>query len=208
MSIQYAVNAEIFDIGQTLPIDSDNFLIDSNIWFWMTYSKSSYGNINFRQNIMNQYANYVGKVISCNAKICCSGLSLSELSHIIEKTELNIHNSCNPPVIKTKEFRHNYPLKRSQVVKEIQTAWSQVTNIANSLSVNIDISTSTNALNRLQTEKIDGYDVFILESMKGHNVVQVITDDGDFATVSGIQVFTANRNVLQAAKSQNMLKTR
>ncbi|MFV9689915.1 MAG: hypothetical protein ACNY01_02980 [Desulfobacteria bacterium] len=68
--------------------------------------------------------------------------------------------------------------------------------------------TATAALNRLQTEKLDGYDLFILESMKNHGVVQVITDDGDFATVSGIQVFTANRNVIAAAKNQAKLKIR
>lgn len=54
----------------------------------------------------------------------------------------------------------------------------------------------------------DGYDLFILESMRSHGVVQVITDDGDFATVPGIQVFTANRNVIQAARAQGRLITR
>jgi hypothetical protein len=44
--------------------------------------------------------------------------------------------------------------------------------------------------------------------MKNHGVVQVITDDGDFATVPGIQVFTANRNVISAARSQGKLLIR
>lgn len=80
--------------------------------------------------------------------------------------------------------------------------------MADPLAVTIDDMTATAALNRLQTEKLDGYDLFILESMKNHGVVQVITDDGDFATVSGIQVFTANRNVIAAAKDQGKLKIR
>jgi hypothetical protein len=41
-----------------------------------------------------------------------------------------------------------------------------------------------------------------------HGVLQLITDDGDFATVPGIQVFTANRNVINAARSQGKLQTR
>ena len=36
----------------------------------------------------------------------------------------------------------------------------------------------------------------------------VQADDGDFATVPGIQVFTANRNVIQAARAQGRLATR
>jgi hypothetical protein len=51
-------------------------------------------------------------------------------------------------------------------------------------------------------------DLFILKHIKKHGVVQVIMDDGDFATVAGIQVFTANRNVISAARSQGKLLTR
>lgn len=55
---------------------------------------------------------------------------------------------------------------------------------------------------------VDGYDLFILEAMTAKGVIQVITDDGDFASVPGIQVFTSNRNVLNAAKAQNRLIAR
>lgn len=44
--------------------------------------------------------------------------------------------------------------------------------------------------------------------MKNHGVVQVITDGGDFAAVPGIRVFTANHNVIQAARTQGRLVTR
>jgi predicted nucleic acid-binding protein len=90
----------------------------------------------------------------------------------------------------------------------VQAAWAQVASLAEPLTVTIDSPAATAALNRLQTEKVDGYDLFILESMRSHGVVQVITDDGDFATVPGIQVFTANSNVIQAARAQGRLITR
>jgi hypothetical protein len=44
--------------------------------------------------------------------------------------------------------------------------------------------------------------------MRSHGVVKVITDDGDFATVQGIQVFTANRNVVSTARAQGKLLKR
>lgn len=80
--------------------------------------------------------------------------------------------------------------------------------MADPLTVLIDAPTTSAALNRIQTEKVDGYDLFILESMKNHGVVQVITDDGDFSTVPDIQVFTANRNVIRAARDQGKLVSR
>ena len=48
----------------------------------------------------------------------------------------------------------------------------------------------------------------MLETMKNHYMVDIITDDGDFATVARIRVFTANRNVLLAARTQCKLLPR
>jgi len=107
-----------------------------------------------------------------------------------------------------KVYRYNFPGERTQVIAEIQSAWSQVVSLADPLVATIDNETANAALIRLQTEKVDGYDLFIFESMKNHSVVRVITDDGDFATVSGIQVFTANRNVIAAARNQGKLRIR
>jgi len=52
---------------------------------------------------------------------------------------------------------------------------------------------------------VDGYDLFLLEAMKNNGVVQIITDDGDFSSVSGIKIFTANLNVIRAARDQGKL---
>lgn len=208
MSVQYAVQADVLDIELTSPQGSDCFLVDSNVWLWMTYSNAGHGAPGWRAALMAQYAAFVQGAVAGNGKVCCCGLSLAELSHIIEKTEREIHEASTGASIKAKEFRHNYATQRNRVITEIQAAWAQVASLAEPLTVTIDSPTTTAALNRLQTEKVDGYDLFILESMRNHGVVQVITDDGDFATVPGIQVFTANRNVIQAARAQGRLVTR
>jgi hypothetical protein len=44
--------------------------------------------------------------------------------------------------------------------------------------------------------------------MKNPGVVQVITEDGDFASVPGMRVFTANRSVMSAACSEGKLLIR
>ena len=58
------------------------------------------------------------------------------------------------------------------------------------------------ALSRFQTQLLDGYDLLILEAMDKAGVKQIITDDGDYVTVPGIKVFTANSGAIVAAKSQ------
>jgi predicted nucleic acid-binding protein len=156
---------------------------------------------------LSEYPGYLNKALGAQSRIHHSGLSLAELAHLIEKTEREIYEKAVGQ-IKPKEYRHNLSVERSRVYSEIQAAWGQVIALADPLTITIDALATADALNRFQSEKVDGYDLFLLESMKNHGVVQVITDDGDFATVPDIQVFTANRNVVNAARSQRKLLKR
>ena len=108
------------------------------------------------------------------------------------------------------EFRHKCPLERKNVVAEVEAAWSQVKAIAVPLSVTIDESLTDAALQRFQTQALDGYDLFILESMyrSGSGQVNVITDDIDYIGVPDIQVFTANPQALEVAERQGKIVTR
>ena len=204
MAVNYIIQAEVVDITGDTPRAEDAFLVDTNVWYWMTYTRASQSAIQYQTT---NYPAYTNAALAAGARIYQSGLSLAELTHLIEKAEREIYERTNGQ-IGTKEYRHNFPGERTQVITEIQSAWSQVVNLADPLVSTIDNQTANAALARFQTEKVDGYDLFILESMKNHSVVQVITDDGDFATVSGIQVFTANRNVIAAARNQGKLKIR
>jgi predicted nucleic acid-binding protein len=95
-----------------------------------------------------------------------------------------------------------------RVVNEINTAWAQVENLSAAMPATVDQPCVDASLTRLQSQKIDGYDLFILESMKAHGIEQVITDDSDYATVPGIRVFTANLNVIKSARNQGKLLKR
>ncbi len=207
MAINYTVQAEVVDISADAPRAEDVFLVDTNVWYWLTYSRASQSARPPAYYQTSNYPNYTNAALGAGARIFQSGLSLAELTHLIEKAEREIYEATNGQ-IGTKEYRHNLPAERAQVFAEVQAACGLVTTLAEPLTVTIDSPTATSALNRLQTEKVDGYDLFILESMRSHGVVQVITDDGDFATVPGIQVFTANCNVIQAARGQGRLITR
>ena len=80
--------------------------------------------------------------------------------------------------------------------------------MASSLDVTINDAITDAALARFEKECVDGYDLFFLEAMSNEKVIQIITDDGGFATVSGIRVFTANQNVITAAQKQGKFITR
>ncbi|MGB5157465.1 PIN domain-containing protein [Desulfobacterium sp. N47] len=203
MAINYTVKADVVDITTDNPKADDVFLVDTNVWYWLTYPNAT----SFIPSQLSEYPGYLNKALGAQSRIHHSGLSLAELAHLIEKTEREIYEKTVGQ-IKPKEYRHNLTGERSRVYSEIQAAWLQVAALAEPLAITIDALATTDALNRFQSEKVDGYDLFFLESMKKHGVVQVITDDGDFATVPGIQVFTANRNVINAARGQKKLLPR
>lgn len=170
----------------------------------MTYIRASLATNRPKCYQINDYPSYISKAVTAKSLLAYSGLSLAELAHRIETTEREIFNSSLRP----KEYRHNYPSQRVNVVAAVQSVWNQVKVIAVSVELTINETTTNAALNCFGTELLDGYDLFILETMKKEGITNIITDDGDFATVSGITVFTANRNLINTAQLQGKLVVR
>lgn len=201
MAVQYAVKAEVVNIQFDTPQKDDIFLVDTNVQYWLSYTKASTSALPYQ---INDYPAYLRKVISAQGLLLYCGLSLAELAHNIEQAERKIFSTT----LSTKEYRHNYSTERANVVAEVVAAWSQVTSIAVSTDVKVDETTTNASLTRFQTQLLDGYDLLILEAMDKAKIVQVITDDGDYLTVPGIKVFTANRSVINAARNQGKLINR
>jgi predicted nucleic acid-binding protein len=208
MPINYAVQADVIDIRNDNPQLTDAFLVDTNIWFWVTYTRASTAPTPPRRWQLATYPGYLGKCLAAKSRLHRCGLSLAELAHLIEKTEREIFEASSGTNIGTKEFRHNQVTERATVVAEVQSVWGQVKALASVLDTNVDDPTTDAALARFQTQSLDGYDLFILEAHSKAGLIQVLTDDGDFCSVPGIQVFTANANVINAATSQGKLLRR
>ncbi|MBW4666702.1 MAG: hypothetical protein KME60_04475 [Cyanomargarita calcarea GSE-NOS-MK-12-04C] len=201
MAANYTVKAEVVDIRSDSPKKDDIFLVDTNVWYWYTYTNAS---ISSRPYQITEYPSYVAQTISVDSLLLYCGLSLAELAHNIEQTQRQIFD----PDIKPKEYRHNFPAERAKVVAEVETAWKQVTSIAACTEILINEAKTNIALTRFQTQCLDGYDLLILEAMDKAGVKQIITDDGDYVTVPGIRVLTANFGAISAARSQGKLLVR
>ena len=189
------------DIRSDAPKNDDIFLVDTNAWYWYTYTNASISSCPYQ---ITEYPSYIAKAISANSLLLYCGLSLAELAHNIEQTEREIFSLT----LKSKEYRHNFPTERAKVVAEVQAAWSQVISSAVCTDVLVSEETSNAALTRFQTQLLDGYDLLILQAMDKAGVRQIITDDGDYVTVPGIKVFTANSGAIATAKTQGKLLVR
>lgn len=214
MAVNYTVQATVVDIRSDTPRPTDAFLVDTSIWTWVAYPQATTGASRSSSGKVRDYTDYIFRALRVRARLYRCGLSLAELAHVIERTERGIYEAAHPALkpasssqatgwINTKEFRHNYPAERSNVVSQTRTAWNIVKNMTQPMDVCVDDAITEAALARFQTQPLDGYDLLMVENMAKGGVVQVLTDDGDFCTVPGIQVFTANQGVISAAFAQS-----
>ena len=203
MVVNLNIQANIIDIKTDNPQQGDIFLVDTNVWFWQTYTNAGFGTQTSR---FSNYLKYINQALLNGATLTYSGLILAELTHIIEKTEYNIYTKSNGS-LPLKEYRHNYPNERMNVVAEVQSAWSQVKALAVPIDLTVDDATTDAALNRFLSSAVDGYDLLLLEAISraGAGKIKIITDDMDYAVVPDIQVFTSNSNVIQEANRQKKL---
>lgn len=205
MAVNFVVRAEVIDIRAYQPASTDSFLVDTNVWLWLAYSSISHAPSPPLQYQLKEYSPYVQKSLSAKAQLFRCGLSLAEMAHQIEQTERAIYNQYNRLEMTTKEYRRNLADERERVTGEIKTAWEQVKSFSDPREILIDDAATESALANLKQCSLDGYDLFILEAMKKNGIRQIITDDGDFASVPDIRVFTANKKVIDVAKEQGRL---
>ena len=122
MAINYSIQAKIVDITTDSPRANDVFLVDTNVWYWMTYTRAGLSVRPPAQDQTSNYPAYTNAALSAGARIYQSGLSLAELTYLIEKAEREVYQKTNRHV-GTKEYRHNFPDERTHVIVEIQSAW-------------------------------------------------------------------------------------
>lgn len=202
--INYEIKADVFNIQYDHPRRNDSFLIDTNVLYWFA---SPLGRENARVYQLEGYPPYIKNALSSRSSLLRCDLSMAELAHTIESDQRNVFIRSNGRIT-TKQYRHNHVSERATVVNAVKGAWRVVESMSRPVEFSLSESLAQSALNKLSELPVDGYDVFILEALAEKGLNKVITDDGDFATVPGIQVFTCNRNVLSAAKDQGRLKNR
>ncbi|RUS99176.1 hypothetical protein DSM106972_078780 [Dulcicalothrix desertica PCC 7102] len=209
MAVNLNIQADIIDIQSDIPRKEDIFIVDTNVWFWQGYQNAASTIRSGDSYKLTDYPNYLTEAVINGATLTYSGLTLAELAHIIEKNEYKIYRQSHPSIT-SKEYRHNYPEERLNVVAEVEKCWEQVKDFAVPVNLNVNDETTDAALNRFKTQALDGYDLLILEaiSQAGAGNIKVITDDIDYAVVPGIQVFTSRRYIIEEAARQSKLQVR
>ena len=203
----YTVRARVVDIRKDTPRSTVAFLVDTNVWYWRVYPSAGVLPGSATPAQMSYYSAYLQRSTAAGAIVYRTGLCLAELAHLIEQNERDAYSQAVAPMA-SKDYRHNLPSERARVVGEVQNAWAEVKLQSHPLPLVIDDHVTDAALARFATQPVDGFDLFLLEAMSAGGINQVLTDDGDYCTVPGLEVFTANPRVLAAARSAGLLVSR
>jgi predicted nucleic acid-binding protein len=204
VAVNLTVRAKIIDIERYRPAAGEAFLVDTNVWWWAAYA--------FAPELPNEkkpkpyqlsaYPDFLKRAKVAGALLHWSPLTWPELAHHIERTEFEMAKYYgSPDAQNAKTYRHNDANERARVVQTIADSWGEIEALGTPLAdVVLSPSSITEAVVLQNEAALDGYDLFLALALKRSNIAGILTDDGDFATVPGIRVFTANRSVLGANK--------
>jgi hypothetical protein len=209
VNLNLSVRADVIDINGDTPCKEDIFLVDTNIWLWYAYANSTRDLNPDRLAEVNTYLDYLTEASSVDSILTYSGLLLAELASVIERNEWKIFKRTNYN-LDLKEYRHNLPTERANVVRLVESGWNAVKDLAVPVDITVNDTMTDAALKRFQSQTLDGYDLLHLEaiSQAGTGQVKVMTDDCDYCTAPDIQLFTLNSNAIESAKLAKKLISR
>ena len=199
-----SVEGMVYDIRSVEPEPEHEYFVDTNAWYWTTYSRASIpATAKTRTYQSHQYPRFIKKALDKGSILHRCDLSFAELTHTIEDCERQIFiEFIAERDVSTKEYRHSEDEEREQVVSEVESVWGQIKQMSQCLELTIHDPTTTNAMTDLKQYRIDGYDILLLQAMKQGKLAKIVTDDSDFATVPGIEVFTCNRALIELARKK------
>ena len=187
--------ANIIDINKVdiATIDKKEvFAIDTNVLIWTHYSKASNPSLRLNTYQVNDYPNFIDKLLSNGNKIVTTYLNLSELCGVVERNEYRIykalHGMGNNFKIKdfrdVSEARNDYKVELKNMLLEINATYDSNIDI-----VEVNDKVIKNFSEGIDDHKCDVFDYAIIQYLKSINIYNYISDDKDYSTIDGINLY-------------------
>ncbi|PWJ88989.1 uncharacterized protein DUF1241 [Oceanotoga teriensis] len=179
-------------------LNENDFFIDTNVLFWYHYAfaKYNYNNIKIAE-YQKKYPEFIEQFIEKNKNLFTSSINLSELFYRIEMTEYKLYKkNNNNPSLKLKDYR-NIEVERNKLKKTLNAIYKEIKNLYTIKDINFTNNNLLEYINEMSTHKCDVYDHAILSFIKSKKLLNVISDDSDFTSISGINVYTLNNKAIK-----------
>lgn len=193
---------KVFDIRNCrIPYDVPYYL-DTNIWYWLTYPRVTFRNAIQLQKATD-YTSFISNLQMKNVELCSTIFTYSELINIVERNEFDL---VKTQYQNKKHFRKDSD-KRRDTVEIIANVLEQVDEFSTPDKVVqiLDYIKAETLIQGLNSTLLDGNDLIVGMLTKENEIVNIISDDSDFGTLDGINLFTLNEEVIESAKEQGKL---
>lgn len=198
------VRARAYDIRDSNITLPSRILVDTNAWLCTQYPRYSLPGVRAESP---WYSDFIARCLNEGCVLVRSAFTLPELSHVIEKEEVDYSNNQSGKNINTKDSRYETAIRR-KVISEIVTAWRGVESCSEpSPGLNIDQAALATFLGDLGQYKLDGYDLFLLQEARATGTLAVLTHDRDYLSVPDLRVFTAHAEGIKSATHFGRLRT-
>lgn len=170
------------------------YFIDTNALYWYTYPRF----INNLSARATPYYNFIDALVTANNPLITSIYNISELLNVIEKNEFDIYVNTHPDDchISKKDFRR-MTSERLQLQNMMKTTLQNVYAICDVIEFPFTKTNMCNFINTLTSHRCDVFDYMIIQNDIEEENTNIITDDGDFSTISDITIYTTNVHLLQ-----------
>lgn len=195
------IASDVVDLQFRMPSATDVFGLDTNILLWYSYKPSLIPKAVYRYQ---PYSSFIKSAVNSGSSFNVSIINLAELSHVIERFEWELVGGEAGQYGTIKDFRAD-PAQHAHVSGEVQAAWAVIMTLATVVDAMLPSSVIPHYLAEYASSQSDAYDGLLIEAYKSAGVSQLISGDADWATWAGINLFTANQRVVDAARIQSML---
>lgn len=170
------------------------FFLDTNVLYWYTYPRFSLpGHLNPSAQI---YYDFIDSLTSAGNPLKTSVYNLTELLNVVEKNEYDIYCKLHPDLpLSRKDFRRMAG-ERQKVSQMIKTTMNNALNICSITDFNFTSETLKSFSDEFTNHRCDVFDYAILKNCISTKDINIISDDGDFSSMPGINLYTANENIL------------
>lgn len=186
--------SNIFDIDN-IDISKINknevFALDTNILYWTHYSHASNPNLKTLPYQVTKYPNFISNLLENGNALITTVLNVSELTHVVENSEWAIFKAVHKCKIKKKEFRKQKQ-ERISFKSEMNTIMLQLKETYGNQIKIIEITKEEieQYICDIQNNTCDIFDYIIIDKLKKEGITNFITDDKDFLTIDGINLYT------------------
>jgi hypothetical protein len=213
------VRAQVVDISVKSPRLPPQIVCDTQILYWQFYPSfaalAAAGGSAPSIYQTRLYPRYFTLLCQSKVPTLTSSANLGELVRLIERAELEAHCLADPQdpfrvraasqsaftTRVCKDARYRYANELPRIRRKVCTVLASVKKALAVLPAISDAENEyTHALSEWHGCAADYVDALTVTLAKSQRISAILSDDLDFATVSGITLFTANATVVSSAR--------